>query len=52
MKGISLMSKLVNTSREFKGDYIIVTNAYMDDGIPHEVLVTQAVCKQSEPSKV
>lgn len=37
------MSKLVNTSREFKGDYTIVTNAYMDNGMPHEVLVTQEI---------
>ena len=37
------MSKLVNTSREFKGDYTIVTNVYMDNGIPHEVLVTQEI---------
>jgi hypothetical protein len=43
MKGISIMSKLVNTSREFKGDYTIVTNAYMDNGMPHEVLVTQEI---------
>ena len=37
------MSKLINTSREFKGDYTVVTNAYIDDGMPHEILVTQEI---------
>jgi len=37
------MSKLINSSREFKGDYTIVTNAYIDEGVPHELLVTQEI---------
>ena len=37
------MSKLIHSSREFNGNYTIVTNVYMDKGIPHEVLVIQEI---------
>jgi len=37
------LSKLIDTNKQFIGDYTIVTSIYTDDGLPKEVSITQEI---------